>query len=429
MRKNFLYSTVTLIVISSLSKILSFIVRIFLARHLSESAMNLYSVALPTLVFLIALAQMGIPSALSKYIAQNQNPMNGILSSLILSLVSNVVLIVLFVLMIPFLSNQLFHDDLVKEILKSMIFMIPMVTFSGLLKAILQGKQHHIIACFSQIFEELFRLVYLIILFSQPIISSIELARIAMFSVFVGECGSSLFMLIFILFYKKPIRSYQHDLRKEHFKEILSSSIPMTSARLLGSFTYFMEPLVFFSLSNSLLFQNAYGNFNGYVLPLLTMPSFVSVTLANMLLPTFVYEKKHNNLSRAKKIFYLISLICFTISFCCAFVTFFFPKEILQFFYHTTRGSEQLQLTSIPFVFYSLQPVLSSLLHALDQSRKAFIDTALGCAIRLLILPISVPLLGHHALIFAITLSMFITTGMHALRVIKSLQVLTNSSV
>ena len=159
LKKNIIYSTLLLITISTISKILSFIVRIYLARQLPVEALSDYSIVMPTLVFLISLAQMGIPNALSKIIAESKNQTNGILTAFLLSFFNNIIIISLFILLIPYLSNHLFHDESFSRILKSMIVMIPMVTLSGLLKAILQGNQHHYVASSSQIFEEIFRII------------------------------------------------------------------------------------------------------------------------------------------------------------------------------------------------------------------------------------------------------------------------------
>ncbi|MGN1343018.1 MAG: oligosaccharide flippase family protein [Traorella sp.] len=421
MKKNMIYSTLFLIILSTLAKILSFIVRIYLARNLPLQAMNLYSLAMPTLVFLIALAQMGIPTALSKVIAQSQNQLNGILTAFILTFINNLFLIFFFVLFIPFLSNHFFHDLSFSRILRSMIFMIPMVSLSGLCKAILQGNQHHISACFSQICEEIFRLSYLLYRFTHPVDSIMEYASIAMFSVFIGECGSTLFMLFFLFMKKKPLRKRQHDLNKTHFHEILSLSIPMTSSRLIGSLTYFLEPIIFLSFWNHHLLENSYGIFNGYVLPLLTMPSFISITLANALLPTFVYQKKHYHLSKALKIFYMISWICLIISSLCSLLTYFFPERILFLFYKTQDGIHLLKKCSLPFAFYSLQPVFSSILHALDLSHKALWDTIIGCILRIMILLSTTAIIGENALILGITISMLTTTFMHAYRIRKAI--------
>lgn len=422
MKKNLLYSTFYLILLSTISKVLSFSVRIYLARKLPIDAMSTYSLALPSFVFLIALAQMGIPGALSKVIAESKNQLNGILSAFILSIINNIVLIFLFICMIPLLSNHLYHDSEMTRILNSMIYMIPMVTFSGLCKAILQGNQYHLVACSSQIFEEVFRLVYLVIRFSYPIENFMEYASIAMFSVFVGESGSALYMMIYLFIKKHPIKRRQHDLNKSHFYELLSLSIPMTSARLVGSLTYFLEPIFFLSFFNHDLLEKSYGIFNGYVLPLLTMPSFISVTLSSVLLPTFVYHKKRNHMDHATHVFYLISLVCLSISTCFAFIIFLFPIPILELFYHTSEGSHMLKITSLPFILYSLQPVFSSVLHALNQSKKALIDTIIGCIIRLACLLLFTSTLNEYALLLSITLSMIITTLLHGIRIFKTIK-------
>lgn len=428
MKKNLLYSTIYLILLSTIAKILSFGVRIYLARQLPLEAMSTYSLAVPSLIFLIALAQMGIPSALSKVIAESKNQMNGILSAFILSIINNFVLILIFVCIIPILANNLYHDAEMTRILKSMIYMIPMVTLSGLCKAILQGNQYHLTACASQIFEEVFRIIYLVTRFSYPVENFMEYASIAMFSIFIGEIGSTLYMLTYLFIKKHPLKRRQHDLRKNHFYEILSLSVPMTSARLIGSLTYFLEPIFFLSFSNHFLLEESYGIFNGYVLPLLTMPSFISITLSSVLLPTFVYHKKHNNLDHAMHIFYLMSFICIFISSCWTMITFFFPTQILQLFYNTSEGVEMLKITSLPFILYSLQPVFSSILHALNQSKKALIDTTLGCITRLLLILFFTSTLNEIALLLSITISMIITTFLHGLRIYSSIKNLKNSS-
>ena len=84
MKKTVLQSTMILVIVSVIAKALSFIVRIMLARTLSPSAMNYYTLAAPTMVFFITLAQMGIPGALSKVIAQSDHPHQPLKVSVIL---------------------------------------------------------------------------------------------------------------------------------------------------------------------------------------------------------------------------------------------------------------------------------------------------------------------------------------------------------
>ena len=73
MKKEIIRSTVHLLTLSLIAKILSFFVRIACARILSAEAMNYYSLTMPTTVFLITLGQMGLPSAVSKIVASRQD--------------------------------------------------------------------------------------------------------------------------------------------------------------------------------------------------------------------------------------------------------------------------------------------------------------------------------------------------------------------
>lgn len=244
-----------------------------------------------------------------------------------------------------------------------------------------------------------------------------------MFSVFIGECGSTAFMLLAIFLLKHPIDLRKIDLKKEHFKQILSLSIPMTSARLLGSFTYFVEPLIFLSMATTSPTINTYGSLNGYVLPILSMPSFLSVTLSNVLLPSFVYEKVHNNLETAKKIFSFITVICLIIGCGSGFVCFFFSKELLLLFFKNDAGADLLKECALPFIFYSLQPVFSALLHAIDQSKQALIDTLIGSMVRIGIVLCTL-WLKENTLVIALCSGMLITTFLHAWRVFVSLKAL-----
>ncbi len=280
----------------------------------------------------------------------------------------------------------------------------------------------HVIACASQLFEEAFRILYLFISFVDVAsLTPIRTAEIAMLSVFIGECGSSLYMFIYSMCKKTaafPIGDLMHEFNRSSINEILSVAIPMTSSRLIGSLTYFLEPmLMVLSVSASAGIVSAYGQLNGYVLPILTMPSFITVTLANTLLPSFTYETSRGHWQRAMKIFQLIFWLCLLIGVLCSGFSFFFTDECLTLFYHNTHGSVYLKALAWPFAFYALQPVFSSMLHAFNLSKQAMTDTLVGSMVRLGIITFATPILYEAALPLALTASMLITTFMHAFRV------------
>lgn len=423
MKKTIIRSTALLILVSIIAKILSFLVRILLARTLSESAMNYYTLASPTMVFIITLAQMGIPSALSKVIAQSHTPRKSVKASILLSLVNNIAITFAFLFLLPLLAKYVLKQENILPVLYAILPLVPCVTASGLLKGYLYGIQHHIQATSSQIFEELSRILFLLLMFSlNTDISAVHMAQLAMLSVSVGEIVSSLYMLIAMRIKKSTLSRIPHlfsHLQRKQFDEVLSVSIPMTGSRLIGSLTYFLEPIVMvlgLSAVSAANMIHAYGQLNGYVLPIITMPSFITVTLSNFLLPSFTYHYARGNVKHAKKLFNVIIGCCFLIGIGCSFVCYFYNEEILLLFYHNTRGATILKQLAWPFAFYALQAPLSSMLHALSLSKKTVIDTFLGSFTRILCVFLLTPFLYERSLIIGIVSGMLITTLTHAIR-------------
>lgn len=429
MKKTIIKSTFYLILVSVIAKILSFLVRILLARSLSADAMNLYSLACPTMVFIITLAQMGIPGALSKVIAQKDRSREPLKSCVIISVINNIIISFMFLLLIPLLAHHILKQDMMEPVLYAILPLIPMVTVSGLLKGYLFGIQRHLSATACQLFEEGTRIIYLAVVFTlNPSMDVVGASRIAMLSVTIGEIGSSLFMLFSLR------RKFHHglaltdlfaDLHKSSFDEVLSVSIPMTGSRLIGSLTYFLEPILMvmgLSSIGAAGMINAYGQLNGYVLPILTMPSFITITLSNFLLPSFTYHYTRNNHKTAARLFTVIITVCFLIGFLCSLICYRFSSFLMELFYHTQRSAPLLKTLAWPFAFYALQPPLASLLHALSRSRRTVVDTFLGSISRLLCVALLTPILHENSLAIGLTVGMMITTLLHAVNVWMALR-------
>lgn len=422
MKKTIIKSTILLIIVSILAKILSFIVRIILARNLSTEAMSYYTLAAPTMVIIITLAQMGIPSALSKVIAQTDYERKPLAASILITVITNTVITLLYLICIPYLAHAILKQNIIKPILYSIVPLIPVVSLSGILKGYLYGIQKHLSATNTQVFEELTRVVFLLGMFAyNPTLNAVEMATLAMFSITIGEIASIIYMFICIKRKKKKtfiLTSFFHDLSKKDFSDIYSVAIPMTSSRLIGSLTYFLEPIVMVIGLQAVEVQtmvNAYGELNGYVLPILTMPSFITITLSNFLLPSFTYHFTRNHIAHAKKLFNVIIGCCFLIGVACSFICYQYAEELLQLFYHNTNGATILRQLAWPFAIYSLQPPLSSMMHALSKSKAAMSDTLLGCIARILCV-ITLASTGPTSLTIGLTLGMLVTTILHAIK-------------
>lgn len=428
MKKTILKSTFYLILVSIVAKALSFFVRILLARSLSADAMNLYSLTSPTMVFVITLAQMGIPAALSKVIAQKEDVRPPLKSAILLSVVNNLLVSIAFLFLIPFLTHMILKQDAIEPVLYAILPLIPLVSLSGILKGYLFGIQHHLSATATQIFEEGARILFLLMMFHQiQNMNVVQMAQIAMLSISIGEASSSLYMLGHLR-KKRSAKLHFHtlftNLHKSSFDEVLAVSIPMTGSRLIGSLTYFLEPIIMVVGANAIFSSQmicGYGQLNGYVLPILTMPSFITVTLSNFLLPSFTYHYTRGNHKTAAKLFMVIIATCFLVGLGCSFFCFQFSEALMMGFYHSKRGADMLHMLAWPFAFYALQPPLSSMLHALSHSRQSVLDTFVGSLLRLVCVFFLTPILQETALAIGLTAGMMVTTLLHALNVLRAM--------
>lgn len=426
MKKTVVVSAFHLIYISVLAKLLSFLVRILLARKLGSEAMSCYSIVAPTMVFLISLVQQGIPAALSKLSAQSSDPKLPLAAGACISALTIALTLSLFTCILPFFAGELLHDIRLIPVLRALLPLLPAVALSGLLKGYLQGIQHHYAANITQLYEEAARIVFLVVCFALfPTQDPIALASLAMFSVTVGELASCICMLFHLRFSFHHIRIAPRMLsrvRPDHLRDILSISMPMMGSRLSGSLTYFLEPICMLLLvpaSMSAQIVEGYGILNGYTLPLLTMPSFLSITLSNYLLPSFSYAIAHHQKKQAKKSCLLILSCCLLSGILYALFCYCFSEPLFQLFYHTSQGADQLHVLALPFLFYSLQPPLSALLHACSLSAQAFCDTLIGSLFRLGCVCFLTPYLQVEALLIALSGGMLITTFLHALRLLR----------
>ena len=79
-------------------------------------------------------------------------------------------------------------------------------------------------------------------------------------------------------------------IEKDLTKEIIKISVPLTLGKIIGSITYFFEPIIVTNLmlkyGNSMSFITLeYGLLNGYALPILLLPGFFSLSFSNYMLP------------------------------------------------------------------------------------------------------------------------------------------------
>ena len=168
-------------------------------------------------------------------------------------------------------------------------------------------------------------------------------------------------------------------------KDILNISLSTTGSRLIGSISYFLEPiiltyvLIHSGYSSSYIIKE-YGVITGYVYPLLLLPSFFTMAISTSLLPIIsssyakgLYKYAKKKLKQAIYISLGIGVFC-----TCLFMT--IPDVLLNFIYNTNLGINYIKIIAPFFILHYIQGPLTSYLQAIDKSNIAMYGTLVGMA-------------------------------------------------
>ena len=105
MKNKFIKSALILTMGGIVTKLLSFIIRIYFTRIIGNDGINIYSIIIPTFNLLITITQLGFPIAISNIIAKGEKNGKKVLVSVIpVSIILNIILITLMVIFSKTLS-------------------------------------------------------------------------------------------------------------------------------------------------------------------------------------------------------------------------------------------------------------------------------------------------------------------------------------
>lgn len=401
--KNKLYSSLMLLIIfGGIAKLLSTVARITTTRIIGVEGMSIYSLVVPIMSFVISLAQMGLPTAITKLVSSDyKNRSKYVITCYFLGLLTSIVIMFLLVSCAPIIANYLLNNSLTKETLYMVGLLAPLVMISSFLKAYLIGINKTVQTSISQIFEELGRISFIIIFGSFFVAKGPKYGAMgAMVGVCVGEVFQSISLILSHLKpFKRNIKNVLiKSIHKDHydFKSVLKISMPITYSRLIVSFTYALEPIIFTKLMlianySSIEISYTYSELTTYAMPLLFLPSFFSNTFALILLPNMSNRIAKNNYNDAKKIFLKIlklSLVCGL--FFSSFI-FIFSKPLLKLLYGEVIGNKYVKLLAFPYIISYLEAPINSAMHALSLDKEAFKTTFMSCLIRILFMFVLIP--------------------------------------
>lgn len=421
----FLKSTLVLLIGGVIGKLVGFVLRIIVTRKLGAEGMGLYSLLAPTSSLLSVIATLSYPTALSKIISEKSSRTKTLFTSIIpLSIIINIFIIGITILLAPTLSMLLKNETLYFPII-CLSLVTPFISISSIIKGYFWGKQNMFPYMLSNFIEQVARLI-LITLFINKFLS-ISLTHAISFIILVNAVGEVISQLVMMYFFPKNIRPSINDFNKNDIKKVMDICVPSTSSKIIGSISYFLEPIV---LTNVLMYAGyskdfivyEYGVINAYAMSLLLMPQFFTQNMATSLVPELSKYYSLGNNEMCKKRIKQIVLISCSIGGLSTLIITLFPTFFLNILYHTTLGLDYIRLLS-PFtiLFYIEYPLINAL-QALGKSKSAMKCTIISSIIRLIsIATLSLLKIGMYSLILSIIINLLLSTYLYAKEIKKVL--------
>ena len=428
MKNKFIKSTIILIIGGLVTKVLGMIIKISLTRTISSLGISLYMLVLPTFNLFITLCNLGVPTAITKLVSEGKrNSKKIVLPTTLLILLYNIILIGIIFIISPFLSNNLLHNKDTYYPLIAIGATLPFISISSIIKGYFFGKEKVFPCSISNIIEQIVRLILTISIVANMMQYSLVAA---VTSVVLINIISEFASILVLLFFLPKDKIKREDFHKDNhlLREIFGISIPTTMARLIGSITYFLEPIILTNILKLVGYSTSYitleyGVINGYVYPLLLLPSFFTLAISSAILPVVSNSYSHKNYTYTKIKIKQAIFFSLLIGIPVTLIFVFIPNIPLKLVYNTSLGLEYIPIVAPFFILHYIQAPLTSCLNGMGYSKEAMKGTLYGGIIKVLSLIIfSLMRIGLWSLIIASILNIATVTIHHLYYVNKYLK-------
>lgn len=409
MQNNKLIKNTFLLVLGGLiTKILGFIIKILYTRYLKEDGVSLITLVFPTYSLLLTISNFALPLAVTKFIAENKDRKSKILfNSFWITMIINIVIISFFMFFSNYFSVYLLHDERTSFLIKILCLTLPFVSTTSLIKAYYYGKENVLPVIFSNISEEIIKLTFVISMLPKMVSKGVLYgASFYLFINFMCEI-ISFFTLSFFLPKKINLKKLDYKFDNKIKNRLLKISIPTLSGKLVGNIGYFFEPII---LTNLLIYKGLdanyirlnYGYFQGYVIAILTIPSFFLNALSSSLIPVISKYRINKNYISIKKVIKKIILMILFGGILFTLLIFSFGKELMYTLYKTTNGYNYLKILLPFFILFYLESPLLVILQSLNQEKTVFKITTYGIITKYIVLIILILLnTGFMSLVYS----------------------------
>lgn len=421
MKSGIVKNTIILIVTSMIIRILSLVNRIILTRLLGNEGISLYVITLPSLSLFMTISGFSLNIATTKVFAENsvtgKYSEKKILSSAItIGLVAAALTIVILLIFLrPLVFNGLKQKNAYFPIL-SCIFFLPLIALNNIFRGYFNGKNRITVSAAATLIEQVSRITVAIILLylflPYGLIVAVSMAILAMG---MGEAISLGFILLMIK-KNKPRHSETED---KPIKAILKITVPTTASRLVGNFTYFLEPIIYTAALTIIGFSTKdilyrYSAITAYGIPLITLCSFVSTSIATVIIPNITKSYASGKIREVNYYIKKSCLLSFVPGILVSILITAYAREYMMLIYRTDIGSDYAEKLGALFILFYLQAPINAVMQAVGRAKTLFHISLFTNIIKLILIfsLAFIPRITYDSLIIAMLINTFLSTSL-----------------
>ena len=286
----FIYSSIIMLVLNIVNRLIDFVYDVLLSNILGAEAIGWFQIGMSTLMTFIIITTSGIPTAISKLIAEENSKNNKrnvekiYKATIIFNLFLSIILAIILLIFSDFIVIKIFKNEHLIYGVYSLAPAIVILSLSNVYRAYFYGMKNVVTPSIAQIIEHFTRFIIIIgILMVIRPVDPLQGAIIALFGISIGE----FFDLLFSYVSKK--RLYKYNLNNSNnennsimlLSKVLMVSFPLTISGFFSVILRFTNTLLIpsrlvtagYTSSESIA---TLGRINGMVMPL----TFVYIVLS-----------------------------------------------------------------------------------------------------------------------------------------------------
>jgi stage V sporulation protein B len=384
-------------IVASFNIFVGFIVLIYnvlLSKHVGAEGVGLFQMASSVLTPFLIITTAGIPTAVSRLVAEGSAPQAGrrIFSTAVMfSLALSVGLGLLLTSLTGVISSRLFGNDSLRSCLYLTVPSVVIISLTSVFRGYLYGLRLMTAAGVSEIIEHLTRFLFVIgFLAYVPIASPLHGAKIAVCGIFVGELAD----LLWLMWVEKraSARLWNPGVPDGYPTATLGALLdiagPLTltslSSTIMQSINAILIPQRLMAAGFSASAATAdFGRLTGMVLPLVFLPFTLTSAIVVNLIPNLSAQYAAKNLRSARRIVRQALAITLLVSMPLAVLYITLAEPMGAVVYHDAEVSGLIRAMGGSTVLLALQHTFSGVLSGIGRQSRATLHRLAGLSIQL----------------------------------------------